>query len=89
MPAKCQLHRRGSQIEPVPLNNGPWDTMPRGRGGKGASPLLYRMFRRSPLLGFLRCGTPARRADTRGVLSFAPICRSVRLFGTRGQGMGA
>lgn len=35
MPAKCQLHRRGSQIEPVPLNNGLWDSMPRGGGGEG------------------------------------------------------
>lgn len=47
MPAKCQLHRRGSQIEPVPLNNGPWDIMPRGGGGgagKGNTPLSYTLF---------------------------------------------
>ena len=44
MPAKCQLHRRGSQIEPVPLNNGSWDTIPWGGGGKGNTPLSYTLF---------------------------------------------
>lgn len=53
MPAKCQLHRRGSQIEPAPLNNGLRDTMVEVGAGcrvTGDTPLSYTMFRVVPLL---------------------------------------
>lgn len=68
MPAKCQLHRRGSQIEPVPLNNGLWDTMPPRWGRKGKHSLLSytRCFTRCPIpaLVFLRGRTTAIRKMT-------------------------